>query len=235
MNQARRQGFTIIELSLAMTFISMLLLAIVMAGIHAGNIYNKGIVLESVNQAGRDIGDTLRRDFLQSEADIVASGDPVILLQEADGRVRSGRFCLGGYSYLWNSPDVINGQLTGGPIVTQGGEPINFVRVVDHGGSLCVSTSGSYILNLDGRQLTHLLKQEGGTGVVLSIYDVAIGPVAHVSDSREGLFSLSYTIGTSETSEINTSSQLCRAPSEAGANDNFCAINQFETIVRTNG
>ena len=64
----RSTGFTIIELTLAMAFISVLLLSIVMTAIQAGRIYNRGAVLRSVNQAGRDVSDTLRRDFLQTNA-----------------------------------------------------------------------------------------------------------------------------------------------------------------------
>ena len=76
MIRARRtKGFTIVELSLAMTFVSMLLLAIAMTAIQAGSLYNKGLVLESVNQAGRDIGDMLRRDFMQANAVRISKGD----------------------------------------------------------------------------------------------------------------------------------------------------------------
>ena len=38
-------------------------------GIQAGKMYSRGIVLRDVNQAGRDISDTVRRDFLQANAE----------------------------------------------------------------------------------------------------------------------------------------------------------------------
>ena len=49
-----RRGFTLIELMLAIAFISMLLLAIAAVGIQVGRIYTRGIVLRDVNQAGRE-------------------------------------------------------------------------------------------------------------------------------------------------------------------------------------
>ena len=241
MIQATRQkGFTIIELTLSMAFVSVLLLAIVMTSIQAGRIYNKGVVLESVNQASRDIGDSIRRDFMQSDAAHVSRTDEsesVIILSEG-GQPKSGRFCLGGYSYLWNYPSVLEAALAGesvsGPVVKRGDKIINFVRVVDDGGSFCASSDGNYETNIGAdRQLMSMLDEKGDQGVVLAIHELGIEPVLANSNSSEALFRVNYTIGTSAQAEIN--GQQCRPPADGSANDQFCAINQFEMIVRTNG
>ena len=241
MIQATRQkGFTIIELTLSMAFVSVLLLAIVMTSIQAGRIYNKGVVLESVNQASRDIGDSIRRDFMQSDAAHVSRTDEsesVIILSEG-GQPKSGRFCLGGYSYLWNYPSVLEAALAGesvsGPVVKRGDKIINFVRVVDDGGSFCASSDGNYETNIGAdRQLMSMLDEKGDQGVVLAIHELGIEPVLANSNSSEALFRVNYTIGTSAQAEIN--GQQCRPPADSSANDQFCAINQFEMIVRTNG
>ena len=236
----RQKGFTIIELTLSMAFVSVLLLAIVMTSIQAGRIYNKGVVLESVNQASRDIGDSIRRDFMQSDAAHVSQADEpesVIILSEG-GQPKSGRFCLGGYSYLWNYPSVLEAALAGesvsGPVVRRGDTIINFVRVVDDGGSFCASSDGNYETNIGAdRQLMSMLDEKGDQGVVLAIHELGIEPVLANSNSSEALFRVNYTIGTSAQAEIN--GQQCRPPADSSANDQFCAINQFEMIVRTNG
>lgn len=236
----RQKGFTIIELTLSMAFVSVLLLAIVMTSIQAGRIYNKGVVLESVNQASRDIGDSIRRDFMQSDAAHVSRTDEsesVIILSEG-GQPKSGRFCLGGYSYLWNYPSVLEAALAGesvsGPVVKRGDKIINFVRVVDDGGSFCASSDGNYETNIGAdRQLMSMLDEKGDQGVVLAIHELGIEPVLVNSNSSEALFRVNYTIGTSAQAEIN--GQQCRPPADGSANDQFCAINQFEMIVRTNG
>ena len=236
----RQKGFTIIELTLSMAFVSVLLLAIVMTSIQAGRIYNKGVVLESVNQASRDIGDSIRRDFMQSDAAHVSRTDEpesVIILSEG-GQPKSGRFCLGGYSYLWNYPSVLEAALAGesvsGPVVKRGDKIINFVRVVDDGGSFCASSDGNYETNIGAdRQLMSMLDEKGDQGVVLAIHELGIEPVLANSNSSEALFRVNYTIGTSAQAEIN--GQQCRPPADGSANDQFCAINQFEMIVRTNG
>ena len=231
------RGFTIIELSLAMTFVTVLLLAIVLTAMQAGRIYNKGLVLESVNQAGRDIGDTIRRDFLDANAAEIrgrmdASNDAVLLLKEGSS-LRSGRFCLGNYSYLWNAPDVFRtaSPVTDGQIVRSGGNKVNFVRVPDSGATLCTTTT-PFLTTVSSP--VHLLDTKGNKGVVLAVHSFSIQPVATAAGG-EGLFKVTYTIGTSETGEIRTADMTCKPPADSSANDEFCAINQFEMIVRTNG
>ena len=106
--QCRRHGFTLIELMLAMAFVSVLLLAIATIAIQAGKLYNRGLTLKSINQSGREIGDTLRRDFLQANAGkISGNANSAVVMVQAGGADRSGRLCLGDYSYVWNVPKVV--------------------------------------------------------------------------------------------------------------------------------
>ena len=121
-----------------------------------------------------------------------------------------------------------------GPVVKRGDKIINFVRVVDDGGSFCASSGGNYETNIGAdRQLMSMLDEKGDQGVVLAIHELGIEPVLANNNSSEALFRVNYTIGTSAKAEIN--GQQCRPPADGSANDQFCAINQFEMIVRTNG
>lgn len=252
MIQKHKQGFTIIELLLAMSFISVLLLAIAMMAIQAGAMYNRGLTLKGVNSAGRNISDTIRRDFLQTDrrqvsAPTVNSAVISITSGVGDNTRTSGRFCLGGYSYLWNVPPAnenapMNNAVVGIRNATGPRTPINFVRVVDEGGNLCVrgaGPGGGYPIELPDRDLvTNLLKSkevDGSSEVILGIYSITVSPVARASDSSpEGLYRVGFTIGTSRTSEIDTANQTCRPPSDSGSLE-YCAVNNFEMIVRTNG
>jgi len=242
MTQRRRlEGFTIIELMLALAFISMLLLAIVMTAIQAGRMYSHGVTLRSVNQAGRDISDILRRDFMQTDQrQVVRGGDDNVIIQLRDGgSLRSGRACLGQYSYLWNVPEVLDENITGQAVVVDHeDQPINFARVVDSGGSLCrPDASGRYVNQLtDPSRVTHLLKRQAdGREVVLAMHEIQISQVAGARDNTDGLFEIRMVIGTSRLSEINTMDQSCRPPADDQSNIDFCAINQFDMIVRANG
>lgn len=249
MIQKRRQrkGFTLVELMLAMSFVSVLLLSITMTAIQAGRIYNRGMVLRTVNQAGRDISDTLRRDFLQTNAAkiVIPEGstdkNPVIITEEG-GTVIGGRFCLGQYSYVWNTATTLNESDMAHPsaaYTTVSGSdktPVTLVRVDDRDGQLCqrdavTSLYPSAILATD---TTQLLKSIGTDDVVIAIYDMSVSRITN-SEGSEQLYSIQFTLGTSATEEINTLDGTCKPPDDVDANTDFCAINKFDMIVRTNG
>lgn len=264
---SKKSGFTIIELMLSMAFISVLLLSIVMISIQAGKMYNRGAVLRSLNQSARDVGDVMRRDFLQanrqqlmterSGEDLAGVSRDGLVLKITNGLAESGRFCLGQYSYLWNTAKTLDqisdvDDLSTNPaVVTVDGQPINFVRVADPDGALCKQVAGPdnnrypHALNPDGN-ITSLLKQPiDKDDVVLSVYNLRVVPLVDRGD--EGLFKISYMVGTSKASEIassedeegapviNTMDQTCKPPNQDESNFDFCAINNFEMIVRTNG
>ena len=105
MTRVDKQGFTLVELMLAMAFISILLLSITMVGIQAGRMYSRGVVLRDINQAGRDISDTIRRDFLQANANKIDSSG---LRVPNNSSWATGRLCLGSHSYVWNNPRYLD-------------------------------------------------------------------------------------------------------------------------------
>lgn len=228
-------GFTVVELMLAIGFISVLLLSVAMVAIQAGKMYNRGIVMRTVNQSGRTISDSLRRDFLQSSATkIVRSNNPVILVREG-GEVRSGRICLGQYSYVWNGASAIDNpevRTSGSGVVRSGGQAINLARVVDENATLCQETSGTYPSEIDPVRVTHLLRPITGADVAIAVHHFTAERVV-TTDQSESLYKLSFTLGTSAVAELQDNT--CRPPDDDQANFTFCAINNFEMIVRTNG
>lgn len=227
-----KQGFTLIELMLAMTFISILLLSITMVGIQAGRMYSRGVVLRDVNQAGRDISDMFRRDFLQANAGkINITG----LRVPNNENWTTGRLCLGAHSYVWNNPKYLDDPslLGANRLFKVDGNPINLVRVVDADGGLCKRDgSGRYPETVDMAKSSNLLRPISSGDGSIGIHNVTLEKITSDS-SREALYRLTFTLGTSKMSEIRNSS--CKAPDEAESNFEFCAINKFEMIVRTNG
>ena len=227
-----KQGFTLIELMLAMTFISILLLSITMVGIQAGRMYSRGVVLRDVNQAGRDISDMFRRDFLQANAGkINITG----LRVPNNENWTTGRLCLGAHSYVWNNPKYLDDPslLGANRLFKVDGNPINLVRVVDADGGLCKRDgSGRYPETVDMAKSSNLLRSISSGDGSIGIHNVTLEKITSDS-SREALYRLTFTLGTSKMSEIRNSS--CKAPDETDSNFEFCAINKFEMIVRTNG
>ena len=239
----RRYGFTLIELMLAMAFVSVLLLAIATIAIQAGKLYNRGLTLKSINQSGREISDSLRRDFLQANAGkISGNANLAVVMVQAGGADRSGRLCLGDYSYVWNVPKVVSGEVKAGAgIITEvggphSGRPINFARVIDPDGMLCQKneTTGAYMSTVATDKVTHLLKPAGSNDVVLAIHQMKAARVAGDSGA-DSLYRLEFVLGTSQLEAVNTANGTCKPPADNSENLDFCAINSFEMIVRTNG
>ncbi len=239
----RRYGFTLIELMLAMAFVSVLLLAIATIAIQAGKLYNRGLTLKSINQSGREISDSLRRDFLQANAGkISGNANSAVVMVQAGGADRSGRLCLGDYSYVWNVPKVVSGEVKAGAgIITEvggphSGRPINFARVIDPDGMLCQKneTTGAYMSTVATDKVTHLLKPAGSNDVVLAIHQMKAARVAGDSGA-DSLYRLEFVLGTSQLEAVNTANGTCKPPADNSENLDFCAINSFEMIVRTNG
>lgn len=227
-----KQGFTLIELMLAMTFISILLLSITMVGIQAGRMYSRGVVLRDVNQAGRDISDMFRRDFLQAN---VGKINITGLRVPNNENWTTGRLCLGAHSYVWNNPKYLDDPslLGANRLFKVDGNPINLVRVVDADGGLCKRDgSGRYPETVDMAKSSNLLRSISSGDGSIGIHNVTLEKITSDS-SREALYRLTFTLGTSKMSEIRNSS--CKAPDETDSNFEFCAINKFEMIVRTNG
>ncbi len=226
-----------------MAFVSVLLLAIATIAIQAGKLYNRGLTLKSINQSGREIGDTLRRDFLQANAGkISGNANSAVVMVQAGGADRSGRLCLGDYSYVWNVPKVVSGEVKAGAgiIIEVGGphsgRPINFARVIDPDGMLCQKnqTTGAYISTVATDKVTHLLKPAGSNDVVLAVHRMKAARVAGDSGA-DSLYRLEFVLGTSQLEAVNTANGTCKPPADDSENLDFCAINSFEMIVRTNG
>ncbi|MDO4889209.1 MAG: hypothetical protein Q4A25_00740 [Candidatus Saccharibacteria bacterium] len=130
-----KSGFTILETALAMAFISFLMLAIGFAVIQISNIYQKGITIKVLNNNGRELVDEFSRTILASKYDKVEDSEDshfdytftevreelygVGTRGENDGTGEEklqlhGAFCLGNYSYIWNTGYALDLPDSGG-------------------------------------------------------------------------------------------------------------------------
>lgn len=123
-----KSGFTILETALAMAFLSFLMLAIGFAVIQISNVYQKGITIKVVNNNGRELVDEFSRTILASKYDkaeddkgshfeytFIESTENLTGIgtkdetQTTDEKLQvHGAFCLGNYSYIWNTGYALN-------------------------------------------------------------------------------------------------------------------------------
>ena len=226
-NRKSRDGFTLIELTLVMAFLATLLLAILLTTLQMGKLYTKGVTNRTINQIGRDLSDTMRRDFLVASTDRI-----VITAPTGAGAATSGRLCLGSVSYVWNTAGLINQPSQ--PKITKSGKAVVFERVVDASNQLCAIQGGGGYLTVvpPVMESTNLL---AGDGRSLAVYNFTTTKLA--SDGKNGLYELKITVGTNDpgTTQADGQSAQCKPPSDNSSDFNYCSVADFDIIVRTGG
>lgn len=122
----QKRGFTLVELSLSIAFISILSITIALIINNAISTYRRGVTLNQVNTVGMELVDDMRAAIQNSPARSVVKecelnysssaceNDELIRsfvvkkeLTDIDGVGENipiyGAFCTGAYSYIWNS------------------------------------------------------------------------------------------------------------------------------------
>lgn len=237
MNHARnhRSGFTLVELLLAMTFISFLLVAITMTIIQVSSIYNKGLTLRAVGQAGESVTQDIRRS--------VESAQPLSLGTTPEGgpnlrqmvnvggdinKPDGGRLCTGSYTYVWN-----NGTSMRTPVnkYATGDELIRLVKVMDNGSQYCADPSKEI-------EKTGAVEMLEGGDRELAVQSFAIKEAAVNPESSQALYLITMEIGTNDDDTLNQNATVatidtsCKPPSEGVKLDDYCAVNRFEFTAR---
>jgi type II secretory pathway pseudopilin PulG len=228
MNRAKRsQGFTLIELMLAMAFIALLLLAVALTIIQIANIYNRGLLLKEVNQVSRSIGDELDRSMRSAS---IFSLDPSA--NRYVSNTAGGRLCLGQYTFVWNyraavvanNPDL--NRYTNNQLMT-------FAKVPDPGSSLCVrGVNPPYRYpNVNPSGATELVPNGDHT---LSIHAVTVASASTAEDilSSQRLYRISFVLGTSDLNALDSTRTACKPPSQPGADLTYCSVQQFTLVLR---
>jgi prepilin-type N-terminal cleavage/methylation domain-containing protein len=220
-----QQGFTLVELMLSMTFISVLLLTIAVTVIQIGNIYNKGLTMRSVDQVGRVITSDIRRVISQSQPFTIENNYSVQRHPESQiGEPDGGRLCTGTYTYIWNYGKSLESPIN---IYESGEEVIRFVRVRDTGGEYCANPEKRVVFT-DATELLSTGDQN------LAVQSFAITELATDAAAGQALYRVVMEIGTNnqdaldQVVSLNTIDTSCRPPTDSQAQAEFCAVNQFE-------
>jgi len=221
MSQNNKNGFTLVELMLAMAFVSALLLAIAMTVIQIGNIYNRGITYKSVNQAGSALASELQRGINGSSPfDISTNGNG----EGAHYVTKSwgGRLCLGQYSYIWNYGTATDNAYS------DPSEPIiKFIKALDPNSSYCSNPSGK----ISAKDAVEIL-DVGQSQLAIYNFSILSDPKAYDSRTGQRLYDISFLVGTNDQKALNYDKTACLAPSDINSDINYCAVNQFDIVAR---
>jgi len=232
-----QKGFTIIELTLAMAFVSFLLLAIALSVIQVGSIYNRGMMLKEVNQTSRDISNDFTHS-IEARGEINMTTDYV---QVSSGGLKlGGRLCLGSVSYIWNYGEAVQRSEQGQSVdITKNwdGKPVRIAKVVDPTKKYCAkdAVSGALvtknIATADKAQTNELLREGDRT---LELYQLEVISPLSAYDAATGqrLYTILYTIGSGKYDALVADRTACKGPTEPGSDLQYCTVEQFSVVVR---
>ena len=223
-----QQGFTLVELMLSMAFVAVLLMAIGGTTIQITHIFTKGATIREVNQIGRLVSDDIQRTVAATAPFKVSPAN------QADSkyitRDGGGRLCTGDYTYAWNYGKTrelsgIVGQPTAYNTYTSGSGVIRLVKVADNGGELCANPTSQ----IPNSQATELLRAGDRN---LAIQEWAVSAGSRDDAIGQALYAISFTIGTNDQAQLTASGKSCRPPTQGSGADDFCAVNQFDVVIR---
>lgn len=234
----KSQGFTLIELMLAMGFVSALLLAIAMTIIQIGAIYNQGTTLREINQASRDISEDLRRSI--SSAGTINIAEDYVLTPN-DTNAVGGRLCLGNYTYIWNYAKAIDANPNDTNLTKYGTPPTGempiLIKVPDSEGIYCDKDAGGLVYkNIRGADVPlaqELLKLGDHELGVHKLGFISPIPASATNDSiGQALYSIEFVIGTNKIEALNTDQSACLTADQPNADPLYCNVQKFTLVVR---
>jgi prepilin-type N-terminal cleavage/methylation domain-containing protein len=212
MCQRKQRGFTIIELMLAMSFVSVLLVSVAMLTIQIGHLYNRGITMKEINQAGTEITDDVRRSI----ADSYLEGVEIKTIN------RKTLVCTGIYTYLANDAEAIeDGAAT--LLKYANNDVVRLAKIRDTDKALC--RSSSLILPAGAVELL------SGGNRSLVVREMELIP-ATLSDGGRMLYTFNLTLSGGGEEGISDDNTQCRPPNDVKSSAEYCAIDTFSVIAR---
>ena len=175
-----KKGFTIIEITLAMTFLAILMVSIATLIMRITNIYQKGLAMRAINATGTEIIEDITRtvgaasylvDIHSQDAELGGNGvmeydnnyklvekyyyDYTVYNENHDGKNFNvqyfGVLCTGDYSYIWNTARALDPDFTTKNFITVNGEKVKMVRVYDREQTQCNKDRNGSVANLAKR------------------------------------------------------------------------------------
>ena len=215
-NYSLKKGFTIIELMLAMTFVSFLLVGVALLTIQMSHIYTRGLTMKEINQAGTEVSDDIRQSIREASASKVKTATKV------GYRV----LCTGTYSYIANNPAGIASGSTSNAKIS--GVPVRLAKVRDVASAYCGATSPSLALPSDSVEL--LGAGDRSLVVRQMTLDSQSPLLTNDLNSGRAMFTVRLTLSTGIDTELDANG--CIPPASPQSGEEYCAIDTFVIVAR---
>lgn len=220
-HKTKQQGFTLVELMLAMVFVAFILVFISLTLVQMFRTYDKGSSMKQVNQAGRSV--------IEEISQAVRSQLPANI---KTGAVGNGVLCIDRVMYVWN------------PLYNTAG-----VQVTDHRAVIGNTTTGGMMArkvlsgattcptNLVDALNTSITPVSQETQLLSNQTRVLRASAQPLPDTH--LVKLNFVIGTYSRSEMPAGSTHYLTATQSGGNfsclpgsdGTYCAFAEFNTVV----
>lgn len=225
------RGFTLVELTLAMSFLSMLLLMITLLILQVSMTYNKGFTLRAVNESGQLISNEIQRKLSTAPTETVGYREGVVDTT-AQGSITTNRLCVDGTVYAWTTLAQRDQSDSGNK---------KYVGFAKFGGSkklYCGTTAAANNCGTTSALNEPLDPIQPGATDLIDTKDQALvirhfecKPITNFGgDGSQALYKINFTIGTNTNDLIDTNG-VCKPPQDA--KQEFCAVNDFSFIARS--
>ena len=201
----RQQGFTIVELMIALSFVAFILIFATTAVIQVMQTYNKGVAVKQINQAGRTTLEAVTR--------FLSIADPGAVNVSALGS--NNRACFGNVSYVWN---LYNTPGASANRYDDGGS-LTFVRVNDAANAMCTPNAGVY---------PPVPKVQAADILSSNVWVMSVA----ISDPSVDAPLVDVSINLAVANDPAITSGQC---SQGGRAGQFCATSSFSSTVMTGG
>lgn len=205
------KGFTLTELMLAMAFLAFIMLFVVVVLIQTIAVYNKGMAMRQINQAGRQIGDDIARQMRFANLKTVN-----------DRSASHKRLCIGAVTYVWNIGDETTNKYQ------SSNRLLHLIRITDPTQTYCNDPTRD-IVN-DSSTVTELI---GSQAVVLGM---SVNSQADANyNLTPGLIDISLVISSTGPNQPRMISDHWQCFDADGQPNEFCAFGEFNNTVYVRG
>lgn len=221
-----RKGFTIIETTLSMSFISVLLIMVTFLIMQMSSIYQKTLAVKAVNQTSQEIIEDITRHIHAStivsasakcsgiddtyRTDCINDGAFKYIYRQyehdfGDGNSVpiNGIFCTGLYTYIWNTGYAFKKDQTKSfRAVINGNSDYRLVRAFDPGGDLCLANvnGATYEYNSSTISPTYSASEPeellSSSESDLAIYDLRVFHPARHAYSGQAFYTGTFILAT---------------------------------------
>jgi prepilin-type N-terminal cleavage/methylation domain-containing protein len=232
--ESSQDGFTITELSLAMSLLGVLLLILIISAMGFVNIYNKGITLKRVNQSGANIVKELQTNLSRSHE--------VTVRRDSGPNHTALGVCTGKYSFIWSVYPGGSGDVNQTPLIAlkynddgANDTPLYFAKVSDPSKDMCRASPPQPYLGHDPTK-PYQSKELLGDGLVVRDPSTLtnVGGLDVIVNPDNQLTTVIFTISTNGGDDI-ISDGSDRAGCQGGGTDAFCALNTFVVTSYSKG